>query len=72
MNEALETRNIAPHKRTPNKTPWFCRKVKEQCRKKKRAYLTYKTMETLQTCKEYKNKVIHNDTNALVQRRNLL
>ncbi|XP_044749781.1 uncharacterized protein LOC123310378 [Coccinella septempunctata] len=64
-NEALGTRKVIPGKAGCNRTPWFCEKVKEQCKRKKKAYLKYRTTLSVEDHEEYKR--IRNITRALVR-----
>ena len=58
--EALKTRKIKWGKKIPNKTPWFCKR-------KKTAYLKYKTTKTSEDYQEYKR--IRNITNRPIKNR---
>ncbi|XP_057671201.1 craniofacial development protein 2-like [Diorhabda carinulata] len=51
-SESLGTRTIRPQKQRTNKTLWFSSKVKEQCKKKKKAYLNYMSSQTAEAYKE--------------------
>ena len=38
---ALRTWNVRQQKQIPNKTPWLCNDIKEQCKNKRKANLQY-------------------------------
>lgn len=64
--EALGTRTKKVNNNTKmNKTPWFRPEIKEKCREKKIAYLTYRTLRTQESYEAYKR--IRNETTALVR-----
>lgn len=63
--EALGTRKVKQRNKQPNKTPWFCKEVKEQCKKKKKAYLKYMSTQVTEDHQEYKR--VRNTTNNLVR-----
>ena len=62
--EALGTR-IQVNSKKPNKTPWFSQEVKNKCKKKKLAYLKYRSLKTDEAYEQYKQ--IRNETSALVR-----
>lgn len=64
-SEALGKKNKEWEKVT-NNTPWFCDKVKDQFRSKKKVYLNHLTTRTTGDYEEYKR--ITNTTNNLVRK----
>ncbi|XP_043499919.1 uncharacterized protein LOC122522697 [Polistes fuscatus] len=64
--EALGTKKCKKRGVVKNKIPWFCEEIKEQCKKKKQAYLKYLTTRTAEYYNAYKN--IRNETGTLVRR----